>query len=158
MQVITFKAKPKTIFGVSVALIGVIVILMTFVSNHGAKSKQASAAAVSCATSEERAAYLESLGWEFDGTSEKEITIPASFNRVYENYNAIQKKQGFDLSKYKGKTATMYTYNITNYKDNKNVIANLMICDGVLIGADLCDPSAKDGFLIALTKNNAKTG
>ncbi len=153
MQVITFKAKPKVIFGTALALVGVAVILMTFVTNHSAGSQQTSASPVSCATSEERTAYLESLGWEFDGTSEKEITIPSEFNRVYENYNAVQKQQGFDLEKYKGKKATIYTYNITNYKNNKNVLANLLICDGVLIGADLCDPSAKDGFLVALTNN-----
>lgn len=157
MQVITFKAKPKTIIGVILAAVGAIVIVATFVTNHGALSQQTSASSISCATSEERTAYLESLGWEFDGTSEKEITIPSTFNRVYENYNAVQKQQGFDLEKYKGKKATIYTYNITNYKDNKNVLANLLICDGVLIGADLCDSAAKDGFLVALTSNDAKT-
>ena len=158
MQVITFKAKPRAIFGAILALVGVIVILLTFVSNHGGKSQQASANPINCATEEERAAYLTSLGWEYDGVSEKEITIPAVFNQVYENYNAVQKEQGFDLEKFKGKTATIYTYNISNYRDNKNVIANLLVCEGVLIGADLCDPAAKDGFLVGLTKNeNAKT-
>ena len=44
----------------------------------------------------------------------------------------------------------MYTYHITNYGDNDNVIANLIVLDGELIGADLCDTSADDGFLVAL--------
>ena len=158
MQVVTIKAKPKTIFGIILALVGVAVILLTFVSNHGGKSEQTSAAPISCATDEERAAYLTSLGWEFSGSDEKDITIPSVFNQVYNNYNAVQRQQGFDLEKYKGKSATIYTYNISNYKNNKNVIANLLVCDGILIGADLCDPSAKDGFLVGLTKNsNDKT-
>ena len=157
MQVITFKAKPKTIFGIILALVGIAVILLTFVSNHGGKTQQTSATPVACATEEERNAYLTSLGWEFDGMSEKEITIPQVFNQVYTNYNAIQKEQGFDLEKHRGETATIYTYNITNYKNNKNVIANLLVSVGVLIGADLCDPAAKDGFLVALTSNDAKT-
>ena len=155
MQVITFKAKPKTIFGAILALVGVLVIVLTFVSNHGGKSQQTSAVPVSCATEEERATYLKSLGWEFDGVEEKDITIPMQFNQVYENYNAVQKEQGFDLEPYKGKSAVIYTYSITNYKNNKNVTANLLVCDGTLIGADLCDPSAKDGFLTGLTKNDA---
>ncbi len=155
MQVITFKAKPKTIFGAILALVGVLVIVLTFVSNHGGKSQQTSAVPVSCATEEERAAYLKSLGWEFDGVEEKDITIPMQFNQVYENYNAVQKEQGFDLEPYKGKSAVIYTYSITNYKNNKNVTANLLVCDGTLIGADLCDPSAKDGFLTGLTNNDA---
>ena len=155
MQVITFKAKPKTIFGAILALVGVLVIVLTFVSNHGGKSQQTSAVPVSCATEEERATYLKSLGWEFDGVEEKDITIPMQFNQVYENYNAVQKEQGFDLEPYKGKSAVIYTYSITNYKNNKNVTANLLVCDGTLIGADLCDPSAKDGFLTGLTNNDA---
>ena len=153
MQVITFKAKPKTIFGLILAAVGIFVILMTFVSNHNGKAQTASAQKISCATDEERVNYLTSLGWEFGSLREKVITIPADFNKVYQNYNAIQKKQGFDLEPYKGKTASLYTYNISNYKGNDNVIANLIVCDGVLIGADLCDPSAEDGFLTGLTKN-----
>lgn len=91
------------------------------------------------------------MGYETDGKeTSKEVTIPTVFNDVYNRYNDIQKKQDFDLSKYKGKTVTLYTYSITNYKNNKNVIADLMVYDGVLIGADLCDTSAKDGFLVEL--------
>ena len=155
MQVITFKAKPKMILGVILALTGVIVILLTFLSDHGGKAEQTSADIISCATEKERSAYLTSLGWEFDSSTEKDITIPSTFNQVYENYNALQKEHGFDLEPYKGKPATIFTYNITNYKDNKKVIANLLVCDGKLIGADLCDPSAKDGFLTGLTSNDA---
>ncbi|MBR2278281.1 MAG: DUF4830 domain-containing protein [Eubacterium sp.] len=155
MQVITFKAKPKTILGITLAVIGIVVIVFTFLADHGGKAQQTSAEVVSCATEKERAAYLASLGWEFDSTTAKDITIPASFNQVYENYNALQKEHGFDLEPYKGKAATIYTYNITNYRDGKKVIANLLVCDGKLIAADLCDPSAKDGFLTGLTTNDA---
>jgi hypothetical protein len=92
------------------------------------------------------------LGYETDeNESVKEITIPSEFNDVYTEYNSIQKQQGFDLEKYKGTSVTLYTYNITNYKDNENVIADLIVSDGVLIGADLCDTSASDGFLVALS-------
>ncbi|MBE6719970.1 MAG: DUF4830 domain-containing protein [Ruminococcaceae bacterium] len=154
MQVITFKAKPKTIFGIILALVGIAVILLTFVSNHGGKAQLTSAKPISCNTEEERAEYLTSLGWEFGSYEEKEITIPATFNQVYENYNAVQKEQGFNLEPYKGKSAIIYTYSITNYKDNGNVTANLIVCDGQLIGADLCDPSAKDGFLTGLTNHD----
>ena len=156
MQILTFRLKPKALFGVILALTGVIVIIVTFVSNHSKKAEQVSAS-VSCSTAQERADYLSSLGWEFDTEQQKKIIIPAQFNKVYENYNEIQRAQGFDLSPYKGKSATVYTYAITNYKDNDKVIANLIVCDGKLIGSDLCDPSAEDGFLIALGENDGKT-
>jgi hypothetical protein len=65
----------------------------------------------------------------------------------------VQKEQGFDLEKYKGKTVTLYTYNITNYENEDNIIADLIVCDDLLIGADLCNPSADNGFLVGLEKN-----
>ena len=106
---------------------------------------------MSCKTAEERVNYINSLGFETDSSEEsKEIIIPTRFNDVYNKYNEIQKKQGLDLAEYKGKTAVMYTYHITNYGDNDNVIANLIVFDGQLIGADLCDTSADNGFLVAL--------
>jgi len=152
MKMVTVKAKPRTIFGAILAVTGLIVILLTFIANHPAAPADAKAA-VSCATAEERKAYLNKLGWEFESEEQKDITIPETWNDVYEQYNAIQKKQGFDLTPYKGKPATIYTYHITNYKDNENVIANLLVSDGVLIGADLCDPAAKGGFLTQLEEN-----
>ena len=153
MQVFTIKAKPKMLFGAALAVTGIIVIILTFVSNHSQKAA-ATQKPISCASEEERSAYLSKLGWEFDAAvSEKEITVPSVFNQVYEDYNEIQKQQGFNLENYKGKTATVYTYKITNYKNNKRVIADLIVCSGTLIGADLCDPSADEGFLIALGDN-----
>ena len=150
MRMLTFKLKPKTAFGIILLLTGVVVIAVSFIGNHPATpaSKQTT---VSCKTAEERVNYINSLGFETDSSEEsKEIIIPTRFNDVYNKYNEIQKKQGLDLAEYKGKTAVMYTYHITNYGDNDNVIAHLIVFDGQLIGADLCDTSADNGFLVAL--------
>ncbi len=153
MQIVTFKLKPRQLFGAVLAITGLIVIVLTFVSNHNGKPVDAKAE-ISCATEEERAKYLSDLGYEFEKTPEsKEIKIPEEFNKVYGEYNSVLKEQGFDLERYKGKTAVLYTYKITNYKGNGNVIADLMVYQGKLIAADLCDPSAEDGFLIALKEN-----
>lgn len=152
MQVITFKAKPKTIFGITLLVTGIVVIILTFIGNHTASTN--GKIEVACSTTEERLEYIKSLGWETDNNEEvKSITIPEKWGDVYNRYNTIQKKQGFNLEEHKGKQASVYTYNITNYKDNKRVIANLIVVDGVLVGADLCDTSAKDGFLKELTEN-----
>lgn len=154
MRVMTFKAKPKVIFGVVMALTGLIVIVLTFIGNHNGMAEKAVMAEISCKTTEERIAYLDSLGWVTDGTEvQKQVTIPAEFNAVYNDYNEIQKQQGFNLEDYKGKQVDFYTYNINNYQSKNNVIADLMVLDGELIGADLCDTSADDGFLIALSEN-----
>ena len=147
---LTLKLKPKTVFGLILLLTGVVVILVTFVGNHSAKPTSKSTI-VSCKTAEERVSYINSLGYKTDSNEEsKEIIIPEKFNDVYNKYNDIQKQQNFDLTAYKGKTAVMYTYHITNYGDSDSVIANLIVLNGELVGADLCDTSADDGFLVAL--------
>lgn len=108
-------------------------------------------AKINCSTTQERTKYLTSLGWEFGSDErEKEITIPNEFNDIYQSYNEIQKNQGFNLEEYKGKKATLYTYDITNCESSDKAIADLIVIDGVLVGADLCDPSAENGFLVAL--------
>lgn len=154
MRMFTFKLKPKQIFGGILLLTGIVVILITFLGNHPASPTSAKTV-VNCETYEQRLEYLASLGWETDGEEvSKEILIPSQFNDVYNKYNEIQKQQSFDLAEYKGMTAVMYTYNITNYENNENVIANLIVLNGVLIGADLCDTSADSGFLVALNDKN----
>lgn len=153
MKVLTFKAKPKTIFGIILAITGVVVIIVSFIGNHSAALPSSAGADISCKTTEERVNYIESLGWKTDSKEDsKEITIPKAFNDVYNEYNKIQKKQGFDLEGHKGESATIYTYNITNH-ERDGVIADLIVIDGILVGADLCDASADNGFLVGLNEN-----
>lgn len=159
MRVLTFKAKPSAIFGFVIAIIGIVIILASFMGNHNGVAESNAPKKISCATAEERLEYLNSLGWQVEKSEEmKEITIPQKFNAVYNQYNDIQAEQGFDLENYKGKKAVVYTYKVTNYEDNDNVIADLIVCDGILIGADLCDTNAENGFLVALAENGKQNG
>ncbi|MDD6728234.1 MAG: DUF4830 domain-containing protein [Eubacteriales bacterium] len=148
MKMLTLKLKPKTIFGIILALTGIIVIIITFASNHIEPAESVSAQ-VSASTDEERRDYLASYGWETDKDFEtKELTVPESWNDVYINYNEIQKNQGFDLSDYKGRKVTLYTYKITNYEgESEGIVADMLVCDGILIGGDVCNTAASDGFL-----------
>lgn len=152
---LTLRLKPKTIFGLILVFTGVIVILITFFSNHVESSKDVMSA-VTLETNEQREAYLTSLGWEFNtDCTEKQVTIPSEFNDTYTKYNDIQVSQGFDLTAYKGRTVTVYTYNITNYEGYENrdcIFANLLVCDNVLIGGDICSTSVSDGFMQVLQK------
>lgn len=149
---ITIKAKPKTIFGIILAVTGIAVILLTFIGNHTGSAP--AAAQIKCSTAQDRISYITSLGWQLEeGEEKKSIVIPSAFNDVYNDYNDIQKSQGFDLENYKGKRAVLYSYRIKNYKGSDNVKADLIVYNGNLIGADLCDSDAQDGFLIALQKN-----
>ena len=76
----------------------------------------------------------------------KEVIIPKEFDDTYEQYNTIQKSQGFDLSRYQGKTAKRYTYAVTNYPNRQGVLANLLVVDEKVVGGDLCS-SEPNGIL-----------
>lgn len=152
MKVWTFKTSPKAIFGLILVVTGLLVVLITFFSNHINRTENTSAS-VSCATQNEREKFLSDFGWELGEHTEKELVIPKNWDKVYEDYNEIQLSQGFDLSKYKGKTVTLYTYEITNYDGiEEGILADLLVYEGKLIGGDICNTSAESGFLHAFEK------
>lgn len=154
MKMLTLKLTPKRIFGIVLLLVGIIVISVTFVSNHTNEAQSVSAV-ISAKTDSERRAYLSKYGYKLASDCEqKEITIPKKWNDVYNSYNQIQKNQGFDLTDYKGQKATLYTYTVTNYKGKGDcIVADMLVCEGKLIGGDICNPSAKDGFLVGFEEN-----
>ncbi|MBO5495281.1 MAG: DUF4830 domain-containing protein [Eubacterium sp.] len=149
MKMLTLKLKPTTLFGIALALTGVVVIALSFVSNKLPEGKNVSKP-ISASTDEDRREYLESYGWELAAEyEEKELTIPEKWNKVYSDYNKIQQSQGFDLTDYKGKSVRLFTYEITNYEDESvGIVADMLVCDGVLIGGDICNTSAENGFLV----------
>lgn len=105
-------------------------------------------------TLEERVNFLASIGLEADPNSERvrEVVIPEEFDEVFENYNSLQKKAGFDLEDYKGKAVKKYTYKILNYPTAKKddiIVSTLLVLDGKIIGGDVYSPRL-DGFITGL--------
>ena len=49
-------------------------------------------------TNDERIGFLQQFGWTVNAEPIEisEVTIPRTFNEVYEKYNEIQKQQGMD--------------------------------------------------------------
>lgn len=100
-------------------------------------------------TNEARVGFLESYGWKVDASPAEvvEITIPNTFNAVYQNYNNLQRKQGFDLAKYKGARCKRWTYRVTNYPGvSDEVRANLLVCGNRIVGGDI-STVALNGFM-----------
>ncbi|MGI6280252.1 MAG: DUF4830 domain-containing protein [Acutalibacteraceae bacterium] len=93
-------------------------------------------------THAKRASYIKSLGYDIDGqkVTSKEIIIPDKFGDVYGKYNELQKQAGFDLSDYKGKKATVYTYPL--WEDDR--VIHLIVVEGKIVGGDICE-TAVDG-------------
>lgn len=103
---------------------------------------------------EARKQFIAGLGWEVEPTPVvvKEVTIPQEFNDVYRNYNSLQRTQGFNLEKYKGKKVTGISYKVVNYPDKQaEVRLNLLIYKGKIIGGDVHSLQL-DGFMQGLKK------
>ena len=96
-------------------------------------------------------AYIESFDIEVlkEGLKEDEIKVPATFNDVYNNYNKIQKEQGFDLENYKGKTLKRYTYPVINIEDETPHFVEVLTFDGIIVAADVYSTSI-EGSIRAL--------
>ena len=110
-------------------------------------------------TNEERLEYLSSFGWqvEQEPAETREVMIPKEFNDVYQNYNAMQQAQGFDLRPHAGETCTQYKYHITNYPGETEVFATLLVRGRLIIGGDVACAKAA-GFMHGFAKDSARYG
>ncbi len=147
MIVKTFKVRKKGLVICGGILIALLVILVVFGIVHKATTKT-----YPMKTESERQEFMSDMGWEVseEYTSCKVVSIPEEFNETYESYNELQKEQGFNLKKYKGEMVEIYTYAVYNYPGNaENVVINLMVFDGNLIGGDV-SCNELDGFMQGL--------
>ncbi len=99
------------------------------------------------------AEFLAGYGWQVDADSAvvKNVQIPSKFNEVYEEYNKLQKSQGYDLSRYRTDYVREYIFPITNYTDSsgnivENVYAHVLLSGNKVIGGDVCCTEL-DGFM-----------
>ena len=102
-----------------------------------------------------RESFLFSLGWKIDRDSEqyRTVCLPARLDGVMEDYNTLQKSQGYDLEKYCGKVCSQYTYKITNYDGRReDVYATIYIYGHEVIGGDVHTASS-DGFMHGIKKS-----
>ncbi len=107
-------------------------------------------------TNEDRLAFISQFGINAKEapTETEDFRVPESFDKVIAGYNEIQKKQGLDLSKYKNKRVTRYTYEASGYEGSSDtVFVNLIIYRNTVIA---CDVSSTDpnGFVAPLVKLN----
>ena len=135
MFVKTVKVKEvlKALFTIGFIALAVLAVVL-FIRNLTADNSTV------LATESDRQAFLSLLGWEVsdEPIDVRQVTIPTEWNDVFEEYNSVQKQQGFDLEDYKGKDVTIYTYEVYNYEGKpENMVANLMVSEGKLIGGDV---------------------
>lgn len=169
MFILTAKMSRSSIIAAIVAaavlLVAVVVILVSRGGTEAYNGDEAmnTAAAdknTTAATNEERVAYLESFGWKVQNEPREflEVAIPEKFDKVYEKYNEIQKEQGFNLEKYRGKRVMKYTYDVLNHPsaNGKSVYATLLVYKSKVIGGDVCSAELS-GFMHGFAMPTADT-
>ena len=147
-----FDKKKAAFWVIMAALVIIGIILLLGARDHGGGANTAGAKASSAVKTEKaRVAYLADCGWSVETPALKEETvlIPKQFNAVFETYNALQKQQGFDLTRYAGKEVKLYTYKVVGSNLGENVIATLYVSGGNVVGGDV-HSTALDGFMCGL--------
>lgn len=156
MNMITFRFrwKPTAVLILVVAAIGAgLFFLRGGLTIPGiGQEAQTQGEASGLGTNEGRRQYLMALGWEVGEEPEeiRNVMIPEEFDETYQQYNQLQKDQGFDLERYKGQRVKVYTYRILNYPDHPDdILAHLLILDWKVVGGDVCSDRL-DGFMQGL--------
>ena len=160
MFVYSMRATTIKLVGVICVALTVLITLIAFVPTYNIAGKDTDADAdVSynydkVKNVSDAAGFLSQFGWKADATpvEVKTVTIPSEFDKVFSSYNEIQKAQGLNLAKYKGKDVTRYTFRITNYEGYEGTVyANVLVYRNRVIGGDVCSADAT-GFVHGFEK------
>ena len=142
MMVMTAKGDMKKILLILAAVAALILAAILLVG--GESTAETAAPAVS--TNDGRVKFLRDFGWDVttSPTESSQVKIPKETSEVFERYNALQKGQGYDLSKYAGKNVMRYVYKINNYPGaTQPVYATVLVYKNEIIGGDVTDTAAK---------------
>ena len=105
--------------------------------------------------------FLKNHGWEVQTapTESGQVRIPEESSEVFDRYNALQKSQGYDLSKYAGEAVMRYVYQVENYPGtDEPVYATVLVYKNQIIGGDVTNTSAKGaigGFKMPAQEENS---
>lgn len=155
MFVYSVKANTLKLVGIIGAALALLVAMIFLIPEYAPKTTAAIAEKNSdirydkVKTNDDRVKFLEQFGWQVDPEPIEEVTmrIPSEFDRVMTSYNELQKQGGLDLSKYRGKEVTRYSYKVKNYPGyGGDVTANVIVFKNRVIGGDVCS-SDVSGFI-----------
>ena len=100
----------------------------------------------------DRVEFIRSFGLDIDEVpmSEEDFRVPETFDTVMQKYNELQRRQGLDLTRYKGKNVTRYSYNLKNLEGYEGAsVVNITVRRGTVVA---CDISSLEpgGFVLPL--------
>lgn len=149
MVVWSMKASTIKFFAVLFVCVAALVSVVVLVPSVPADAS-AIASHNNVRSNEDRLSFVSEFGWEVDPVPVSEVTvrIPSEFDSVYESYNDIQKSQGYNLERFKGKDVIKYSYSVKNYEETESdVFINILVYKNKIVGGDLSSANA-DGFVI----------
>ncbi len=157
MFIYSMRAGTIKLVGVICVALTVLVTLIAFVPTYAVTSQTSANASATAKQyqydkikgAEDVVSFLEQFGWKTEATpvETKTVTIPSEFDKVFAVYNELQKEQGLNLSNYKNKKVTRYTFKVTNYPDyDGTVYANVLVYRNRVIGGDICSADVS-GFV-----------
>lgn len=149
MNIYTFKLTKKHIVGAILVVAALVALLILFLPGREARETGVS---FTIKEPSDCAEYLLQLGYETDCTTAETriVQIPKTFDAVYETYNQMQKECGFDLQKYAGKKVELTTFHVTNWPDEEEVLADILVYKKKVIGGAIYT-AAVDGFMKGLS-------
>jgi len=145
MMVMTAKVDLKKIMLALTAVAALILALILLFTGEQ-QPQTAQTAALTASSNDGRIKFLTDFGWDVTTSPVEsgQVKIPAEISEVFDRYNALQKSQGYDLSKYAGKNVMRYVYKINNYPGaTEPVYATLLVHKNQIIGGDVTDTAAK---------------
>ena len=153
MFIYTFKASSIKFFAVLVLSIFALIAFVSLTAQYADPNNTITTfSSIRLSNNEERVIFLKENGVNVEEVPCEivEIEVPKNFDSAYQEYNQIQKAQGFDLEKYQGKNVTRYSYIVEDSSDEK-VIANIIIYKNKIIAGDICCTEG-GGFVSKLIK------
>ncbi len=161
MFVYSLRASTIKLVGVICVALTVLITLIAFVPTYAITSQNATGVNQEVSyhydkvkSAEDAVEFLSQFGWEVTAApvEVKTVTLPAEFDKVFSAYNELQKEQGLNLSKYKNKDVTRYTFSVTNYPDYEGTVyANVLVYRNRVIGGDICSADVS-GFVHGFEK------
>ncbi len=145
------SATIKFVCAIALSL-AVLISLVALIPSYGAADGSQTVSDVSYTRiyeNSDRLAFIAQFGWKVENEPLEavEVSVPETFDNVYLGYNEMQKEQGLNLAKYKGKTVTRYTYKVMNYPDyDGTVYLSLLVYKNKVVGGDICSADV-NGFV-----------
>ena len=159
MFIYSLKASTIKFFAVVCVALATLITLIAFIPVAAVDDNVAAAANADIdysgiKTNDDRVKFLSQFGWQVDPEAVEsiEVTVPEEFDKIFTAYNELQKRQGLDLTKFKGKNVQRYTYKILNYDGyDGTVYANILVYRNKVIGGDVCSANV-GGFIHGFEK------